>query len=597
MPVSAETGFLAKTRWPELIVAVLAGTVFLGALGSVDLWGKREQRASAEAMDTIDHHHWLVARLQGRPRLEKPPLPRWSIAALIALTGRRDEWIVRLPGAASALGMVALVYGLGSRIGGRSAGLSAALVLTSMGFFVAELRQAGNDGPLAFFTTLALVAAHRRLHANGADSLPGPRRWNLVFYAAMGFGMLCKGPIVVAVVAVTLVPYLACTGRLRTGLALLADGRGLAIFLVLSLCWPVPVLATDPNALKVWLLEMGQKTGASGIPHPHRRLPIAADWPWMTAPWAIVGTLALASPFRKDRGRSAAWFAWWWAAGNLAIFGLWSVAKPSYFLPCLPGAALLCGVEWVRLTRLARGSRPGGRLARTVLQTHWVGLFVGSALAPVFAWRLAPDLSGWVAVVALVLAGSVILSALAWRRGADAMALAPLVGAAAVIVVVGYGAMAPVENARRGHRSLAEAMERLLPAEARTVMFFREIDEGLWFYLHGRELVAIPGSRPEYNDTYETIEAMRARRYERDPAKRIDAQRKILLSWLRRDDRASSYLLIRDAYYDLFARSLTGLAEPVYRERGMHRNALVLLRSIDGPVVAESPAALGLSTQ
>ena len=30
--------------WPEALLAVLAGVVFLGCLGSVDLWGKREQR-------------------------------------------------------------------------------------------------------------------------------------------------------------------------------------------------------------------------------------------------------------------------------------------------------------------------------------------------------------------------------------------------------------------------------------------------------------------------------------------------------------------------------------------------------------------------
>ena len=71
----------------------------MGFLGAIDLWGKREQRASAEAIDTIDQDHWLVARIQGRPRLEKPPLPRWTIAALMRLTGRRDEWMVRLPSA------------------------------------------------------------------------------------------------------------------------------------------------------------------------------------------------------------------------------------------------------------------------------------------------------------------------------------------------------------------------------------------------------------------------------------------------------------------------------------------------------------------
>src|SRR5580692_8432612 len=92
--------FVASPRWwPEALLAVLAAAGFLGCLGSVELWGKREQRASAEAIDTVDHHHWLVAEIQGRPRLEKPPLPRWSIAAILLLTGHRAEWIIRLPGA------------------------------------------------------------------------------------------------------------------------------------------------------------------------------------------------------------------------------------------------------------------------------------------------------------------------------------------------------------------------------------------------------------------------------------------------------------------------------------------------------------------
>ena len=108
---------LAGDRLHEVLLAAMAGAVFLGCLGSVDLWGKREQRAAVEALDTIDSRHWLVAEMQGRPRLEKPPLPRWSIAALMMLTGRRNESMVRLPGALSALGTVALVYALGTAHG------------------------------------------------------------------------------------------------------------------------------------------------------------------------------------------------------------------------------------------------------------------------------------------------------------------------------------------------------------------------------------------------------------------------------------------------------------------------------------------------
>src|SRR3954463_1137129 len=195
-----------RCRAPEVALAVLAGLVFLGFLGAIDLWGKREQRASAEAIDTIDHDHGLVAQTRGPPRLEKPPLPRWTIATLMRLTGRRDEWMVRLPSALAAIGMVGLVYDLGRRLGGRSVGLASGLALTSLVFFVVELRQAGNDGPLAFFTTLALYAAWRRMNGSGirigaeageeametATGTAGARGWNFILYGALGLGFLSK---------------------------------------------------------------------------------------------------------------------------------------------------------------------------------------------------------------------------------------------------------------------------------------------------------------------------------------------------------------------------------------------------------------------
>ena len=177
---------------------------FLGCLGSVELWGKREQRAAAEAIDTVDHHHWLVAQIQGRPRLEKPPLPRWSIAALMILTGRRDEWIIRLPGALAGVATVALIFALGRRMAGRSLGLASAFVLCSMGFFVGEMRQASNDCLLALFMTLALYAAYRRLTTMNGQFDPvrrdaGTDRRRLASGTwcstlALGLGFLTKGP-------------------------------------------------------------------------------------------------------------------------------------------------------------------------------------------------------------------------------------------------------------------------------------------------------------------------------------------------------------------------------------------------------------------
>ncbi len=571
---------------PEFGLALLAAVIFLGFLGSVELWGKREQRASAEAIDTIDNDHWLVARIQGRPRLEKPPLPRWVTAGLMLLTGRRDEAIARLPGALSALGTVALVYGLGRRLGGRSVGLASGLALVSMGYFVAELRQAGNDGPLVFFTTLALYAAWRRLNPEDA-AVVGPRRWNFVMYAALGLGFLTKGPVVLLLVALTVLPYLACIGRFRNGLARLADLWGAALFLILALSWLVPVLLSDPNAVKIWVLEMGQKTGATGIAHERWRAPLAVDWPWMIAPWCVFGSIALAWPFLKrgEADRPGVWFPWWWAVGNLSAFCLWTVAKPNYFLPCLPGAAILAGLTWVRLAQWARGEQ-SKNWARAVLQLHWVALFSAGLLLPLIVHRMSPEHQGWALAFGLALSAAALLSARVWRLGGDAGALAPLATAVGFGVLIGYGAIAPRENAQRSHRALALEIERIVPKEARALMFYHDLDEGLWFYLRDRSLQAVPGTQAAYNDALSALdETTRKESAERQRLWRIrvEARYQTLVDWVKRPDRESSYVLIRQKEFALFDSLLSGLVLPIYEEKGLKRSNLMLLRVLDRP--------------
>jgi 4-amino-4-deoxy-L-arabinose transferase-like glycosyltransferase len=607
MPIIAARQW-ARRWWPEAALAVLAGIVFLGFLGALDLWGKREQRASAEAIDTIDQNHWLVAQIQGRPRLEKPPLPRWTIATLMRLTGRRDEWMVRLPSALAALGMVGLVYGLGCRLGGRPVGVASGLALCSIVFFITELRQAGNDGPLAFFTTLALYAAWRRIRPPEHDDSPeaesdlepvlkpaGARGWSVAFYAALGLGFLSKGPIVVILVALALVPYLALSGQLRTGLRRLADGWGLLLFLVLAVSWPIPVLLTDANAARVWYLEMGQKAGTAGISHHRHHDILAADWVWMTAPWVILATLAVLRPFlprgRADRNRL--WFPWCWAVLNLLMFCFWSVAKPNYYLPCLPAVALLIGGEWVRLTRTARQAAARTVLARGLLQLHWVVLFAAALATPVVTHQVWPEHLVWAGIGSAAIAVGVLLSVWAWRRGADVGALIPLVTAWSAGILILYGAVGPHYNAQRSHRALASTLEQVVPSDMATIMFFRQIDEGLWFYLRDHTLTPVPGSQPRYNAGADLDDDFKNNRLEWDPNKRAENVKKILVDWLTRPDRPSSYVLLRTKEYDLFARDLAGLTTLVHREHGLYRNELVLLRVAPGGTIAKAahPAA------
>jgi 4-amino-4-deoxy-L-arabinose transferase-like glycosyltransferase len=578
---------------------------FLGSLGSVDLWGKREQRAAAEAIDTIDHGHWLVAEIQGHPRLEKPPLPRWMIAALCAVTGSRSQWTLRLPGAICALATVSLVYFLGRRMAGRQVALASALALCSLGFFVKEMRQAGNDGPLAFFTTLALFAAWRRIHAdpsaNGGTVADG--LWSKVGCAAMGLGFLTKGPIILMFVAVTVLPYLAFSGSLARGVRRLADGWALSLLVVLAASWPITVWWSDPNALGVWLLEISEKTGVwQTLPHRDHAV-LVTQWVGMALPWSIIALVAVVLPFFPKRpagfrerqsaqngltrDRSPLWFAWWWAVGNLGVLSFWAVAKPNYYVPCMPGVALLIGAAWVRLAEGARGRGSMATVSRAILQANWVLLFVSAAMAPIAARTWLPaDAWPWSVAIGVVLGGAVVLSASTWRRRADAMALAPITAGCVLVAVIGYGVLAPIENARRSHRALAGTLRDVIPHDVRSLYFFNEIDEGLAFYLSGLELVPVPGSQPRYNSAFDLVDAYRTRRIASETIEELDVRRHVyerraLREWLARHALGDCYLLIRASLYDRMAPELIGAVTPLFRESELKRNELVLLRVED----------------
>jgi hypothetical protein len=267
------------------------------------------------------------------------------------------------------------------------------------------------------------------------------------------------------------------------------------------------------------------------------------------------------------------------------MFCLWKVAKPNYYLPCLPGVALLTGIEWVRLTRAAREVGREATQARRILQFHWVLLIVAALVAPVVVGQIAPEFLGWSLVPAVALAASVVLSAAAWRRGADALVLAPLVAAIAVGVGVVYGAIGPKLNARYSHRGLAERLERQLPADTRIVRFYRELDEGLWFYLHDRDIQPVPNSQPRYNRGADLLDDFARKTIIWDDNARIKADAQVLIDWLQSDDRTEEYVLIRTKAYDLLSRpqffgpELGGLVQPVLREANLNRHEVVLLHA------------------
>jgi 4-amino-4-deoxy-L-arabinose transferase-like glycosyltransferase len=479
-----------------------------------------------------------------------------------------------------------------------------------MGLFIVELRQAGNDGPLALFTTLCLFAAWRCLNrperriGDRVEVACGRRAverfWAVLFHGALGLGFLCKGPIILLLVGLTIVPYLVVTRRLATGARRLADLCGLLLFLGLALSWPARVLAEDPNAWGVWMAEIGQKTGILPIAHRQRAI-LGLELPVLALPWSVMAVVGIALPLVRNRRvevpwrSSSVWFAWWWVAGNLAVFSTWAVAKPNYFLPCLPGLALLAGMAWIRLNRVARSRARSAALARFLLGVQWLCCLLVGILVPIITPSYLPEASyAWLSVLGGSAVAAVALGWRLWRSGRDVLALLPVGLAAALGLALGYGMIAPAGNATRGHRRLAGQLEQLVPRDVQRLRFFHEIDEGLWFYLRAPSLAPVPGSQPQYSDSFDKLVPLLSSGPAQDPfiAPR-NREKHLLVDWLRRRGRDEPYLLVRDRLYDLLARELSGRAVPVYREQGLRRTQLVLLRRVEEEEVERTVSSPG----
>ncbi len=150
-------------------------------------------------------------------------------------------------------------------------------------------------------------------------------------------------------------------------------------------------------------------------------------------------------------------------------------------------------------------------------------------------------------------------------------------------VLIAYGLIAPAENELRSHRALARELHRLVPSRVRTLNFFNEIDEGLWFYLSGIDLAPVPGTHPRYNTAYDLAHSYLTERLPSETISHLEAKRQArdkqaLIDWIDHSEPSTSYLLIRSSLYDGFAGDLAGRVVPLFRETGMKRNELVLLQ-------------------
>lgn len=336
-----------------LLLALLFGLLLslytLRITAPPDLEGYAQHRNVGYVMDAVWNGNWLAQYdIQGRIT-SKPPLHTWLSAGLALFLGV-NRLSLTLPSLLGIGLLVLLVFRVGGRHLGRSAGFWAAFALLMAPMVSKHISLARSDSLFALATACCAFAAWR--------AWVGGKSWT-PFWLAGALATLIKGPLGLLLGAAGLLAFFwerRTSGRATPALKG-SHFFGIVLFLGLGLGWFLLALNSYGQELfdKVILDELiGQATGGpkSTVPGSNLLKPsfyfVIRFIPFSL--FAIGGLLRVfRAPAETAEERLFERFLTCWFLAGMVLFSLAAHHRADLLLPLWPAAALLAGREMSRL--------------------------------------------------------------------------------------------------------------------------------------------------------------------------------------------------------------------------------------------------------
>ena len=454
------------TAWLLLIIVMLF--IHLGGYPLLDADEGRNGEVAREMAATNDY---VMPRLDGLPYLDKPVLFFAAAAACMEVLGP-TETAARLPALLFTLATAAVLAWFARRVG--IDWRATAIVFLATPLTLAFSRIVIFDSALTLFITIAIVGFFEAVEDRR------PRLSSAVAWAAMGFGVITKGPVALAIPLMIAVPYAIWRKRARVLISISA----LIAFVLVVAPWVWGITRAVPDFLHyVLFTETAERltTGALKRTGP----------PWYFIPFLIGGAFPWCFAFfgqRPTANGQPRWFERYlflWIAFPLVFFSLSQSKRPQYILPLMAPIALLVAWRWFDGRRASR--------ATAIASTAFGILLLGVAFVNLrFEYADTARVTA-IGVGACALAGGVI--ALATRR--NAIALAALTLPVMAIPIAGN----PLLNAIAIRRS-AKALVAQLP-RADEVIGLQAFSGSMEFYLQ-RPIILVSPNGDEFTSNYLT---------------------------------------------------------------------------------------------
>ncbi len=399
-------GASRRLFWPLVFLAVVLA---VGTAGWGDLYNETDGQYGGAAKVMAAGGSWLVPENNGIPRLVKPPLLYWEMAAAMKVFGV-NAFAARLPGELAIVALTLVTYLFGCRLGGPIRGLMAGVILlTSLGTF--------SLGRIVMpeQTLSALIAGALYCALRGHDDAARRKWWYLAFWVCASLASFVKGwhgtlyPLAIVGVAAAV-----CKSS-RSQLRGLLSWQGLLVFALINLPWYIYIEAKYPGWFHNLLFteHLGHVEGSSSPATDYTSVPrwqfLLLHLAWFF-PWSLVAGVALLDHGkvwpRKARGSRGFPFSRPFStvlvlAWATVIFGsvmLTGQRQDYYAMSMWPAFAL--GAAWV----LERSSaRPGALVLAGVLGVALMAsFFLGGLSASGPGWQtgvVAERATAWTTVV------------------------------------------------------------------------------------------------------------------------------------------------------------------------------------------------------
>ena len=464
----------------KMTFLVILSSVFVlaGWLGTNGLAEPDEGRFGAIAREMALQQDWLIPHLNGVPHFQKPPLTYWITAVFIRIFGP-NEWAVRLTPAMAAFGTILFTMYIAGKLYGQTCRWKAGLVLVvSTGFFIVA-RLITTDMLLTFFITAAVASLTGYMHNER-------KLWLCLFYGAMGFGFLTKGPMGFVIPAMTAVAMQVEHRRRQRPMARLYWLVGMPIALLIGLSWYLALLHRDETLFQYFFRHELVDRIASNT---HNRAEPIWFYPVVLVlglfPWTGFAFCAMRDIWRRRKSIAPPnlWMFAGWVVVPYVVFSLVVSKLSTYLLPLIPPLSIIVA-RWLEHQETGdRWRRP----ARVIVVFMFVLLlgFPALFLSPRIKLPPLQDLPGvfWVVMVSAFI--SLLLLARALGRGLPLSRfmfwMAGTWACIALALVTQADTLMTGNN--RTNRTLARQIQRIDPSGSIPVFAYRARLNGLLFYL------------------------------------------------------------------------------------------------------------------